>query len=83
MINVETITKDFFNKTPKEQLLIERIFFFDCMKIIQQNEISILDCELNMERIINTAASNEDYEISELFKRVNDKLQEINYGYKL
>jgi hypothetical protein len=83
MINIDRITNDFFNKTPKEQLLIERIFFFDCMKIIQENEISILDCEINMEQIINTAASNEDYEVSELFKRVNNKLKEINYGYKL
>lgn len=81
MVNVETITKDFFNRTPAEQKLAERILLFDCLKIIQENKISIPDARNNMERIINTAAENEDYEISELFKRVNDKLIKTRYGY--
>jgi hypothetical protein len=81
MINVETITKDFFNKTPEEQRLAERILLFDCLKVIQLNKINMKDARENMERIINTAAENEDYEISELFNRVNNKLIKTRYGY--
>lgn len=81
MIDVELISKDFFDKTPDEQQLAERILLFDCLKVIQQNKISIEDANTNMERIIHNAAEMEQYEISELFKRVNDKLKITLYGY--
>ena len=83
MIEIELLTKDFFKKNKKEQELIERILCYDCMMVIRDNEISPELAEDNFNMIIQKAVDNDDYEVSEIFKRVQNKLKEINYGYKL
>lgn len=73
------LTKDYFNKTTMEKELIHQKVLSDIMIIIQENELNILQVEQKLNELIQNSSDNEDYEVSELFLKVKEKIL-LYYG---
>jgi len=79
MEDIIELTKDYFNKTTMEKELILQQVMSEMLLIINENDLNIHQVETNLNKIINDSVDNEDYEISELFLQVKEKIK-IYYG---
>jgi len=79
MEDIIELTKDYFNKTTMEKELILQQVMSEMLLIINENDLNIHQVETNLNKIINDSTNNEDYEISELFFKVKEKIRKY-YG---
>jgi len=79
MEDIIELTKDYFNKTTMEKELILQQVMSEMLLIINENDLNIHQVETNLNKIINDSVDNEDYEISELFLQVKEKIKKY-YG---
>jgi hypothetical protein len=79
MEDIIELTKDYFNKTTMEKELILQQVMSEMLLIINENDLNIHQVETNLNKIINDSVDNEDYEISELFLQVKEKIKRY-YG---
>jgi hypothetical protein len=79
MEDIIELTKDYFNKTTMEKELILQQVMSEMLLIINENDLNINQVETNLNKIINDSTNNEDYEISELFLKVKEKIRKY-YG---
>lgn len=79
MEDIIELTKDYFNKTTMEKELILQQVMSDMLLIINENDLNIHQVETNLDKIINDSTNNEDYEVSELFLKVKQKVRRY-YG---
>ena len=79
MEDIIELTKDYFNKTTMEKELILQQVMSEMLLIINENDLNIHQVETNLNKIINDSVNNEDYEISELFLQVKEKIKKY-YG---
>jgi|LakMenE18May11ns_1017448.scaffolds.fasta_scaffold8709013_2 hypothetical protein len=79
MEDIIELTKDYFNKTTMEKELILQQVMSEMLLIINENDLNIHQVETNLNKIINDSVNNEDYEISELFLQVKEKIKRY-YG---
>jgi len=79
MEDIIELTKDYFNKTTMEKELILQQVMSEMLLIINENDLNIHQVETNLNKIINDSTNNEDYEISELFFKVKEKIKN-HYG---
>ena len=62
----------------EKELILQQVMS-EMLLIINENDLNIHQVETNLNKIINDSVDNEDYEISELFLQVKEKIKKY-YG---
>jgi hypothetical protein len=62
----------------EKELILQQVMS-EMLLIINENDLNIHQVETNLNKIINDSTDNEDYEISELFLQVKEKIKRY-YG---
>jgi hypothetical protein len=62
----------------EKELILQQVMS-EMLLIINENDLNIHQVETNLNKIINDSVNNEDYEISELFLQVKEKIKRY-YG---